>query len=123
MTGIFEPFNEKPKRNRRHFFHIRGGSPWNSLAIPAARGRPWRLFLFPKAVLHQIRNGGTLAAAYRAIAEKHYDAPSAEFGSDDMTDAEFDQAFDKWERAVKNTKRQIARELKRSKPVPPGLLG
>ena len=42
---------------------------WLNFIIKRKRsGRPRKLYLFPKALLYQIRHGGTLEAAYEALA-------------------------------------------------------
>jgi len=85
--------------------------PWESYRLKRHRpGRPRKLWLFPKAVLHWSRHGGTLEEAYRAIAEGRSGAIAPEFAPDNMTDAEFDKAFDRWDTSVKSVKRQVARE-------------
>jgi len=89
---------------------------WLRFKLPKLKrsGRPRKLYLFPKALLYQIRNGGTLEAAYRALATERAPDPDC-LDTEDYR--EFDKALDRHESAVSSVKRQVARERKWAKKI------
>src|SRR5262245_48888109 len=93
-------------------FIVPGRLPWESVRLgkPRRPGRPRKVWLFHKLVLHWCRNGGTLEQAYAAIAEEHYgavDPAGVDYGDDWR---KHDRALARYDAKVASVKRQAARE-------------
>jgi hypothetical protein len=113
MGGILpDNPNATPPEVPKDYIYVPGRLPWFTWFPPKPKrpGRPRKLWLFPKVVLHWCRNGGTLEEAYRAVAEEHYgavDPAGVDYGDDWR---EHDKAQDRYDAKVAAVKRQAVRE-------------
>jgi hypothetical protein len=105
MSGILDdnPNAEPPRSDGS------GRLPWLSFALPKRKrpGRSRKLWLFPKYALAYFR--GRSEEAYEKVAEQHYGAINPD-SVKYKTDAEINDAYDRFYAAVAKVKRQVNRE-------------